>query len=338
MAISGADTALLNRVLTTTLDRYSSTISNEIARNDGVVAVFGADGSIKVKTGGQRAIETIDKGENPNFSWKAYTADVDTDKADTRQQAKYAWAHFSGSVTNSDIERAMNSGDSQIYDMIEADIMNAGRTIIRGVADALRAASPGAYEPESVLSIIQDAAVASQTGSVGEIARNQTYWFNQYSNTSMDLSANSGYEALTAFMVQSCAKGTSKMEKPNFGLTNGTLFAALLAQAENNRRFTSDAKMAELGFDSVVVNGMRIIADPAFTAGDLYLINTRHMFIQVLKTPNMKNVGERPQSIPISTEPFRRPYNNLHTVSLMHVTMALTCSSLQRQGIATNCS
>lgn len=249
MAVSGANQ--VNRVLTTTLDRYSPSISNEIARNDGVVAIFGNRKAIKVVTGGERAIETLDKAENPNFAFRSKYSDVPTARADTRTQAKYAWATIDGAVAINDIEKAMNMGESRIYDLVAAEITNAKRTLIRSIANALRASSPGTADPESVLSMIQDNAKGSQTGSFGEISRtaNRTWWENAYSNTSMDLSSVGGIEALYAFILQDIALGSSKSDRPDFGLTSGTLYAAMAAYAENNRRWTQDAKVAELGFE-----------------------------------------------------------------------------------------
>ncbi len=338
MAVSGADGARLNRVLTVTLDRYSPQISNELARNDGIIGIFGARKAIKMANGGSRAIETLDVSENQNFGFRSPYSDIPTGKQDTRKQAKYAWATHDGTVTLSDHDKAMNSGESKIYDLVAEEIRNAKNTIVRQIADALRASSPGASNPESLLTLIQDNAKGSQTGSTGEIARNSTYWCNQYSAVSMDLSGT-GWEDLMAFMLQDVGKGTAKIDQPDFGLTNGTLFAALSYQGDTNRRYLGpDNETMKLGFSNIVINGATVISDPAIAAGDLYLINTNHTFLQVLRTPNMKNIGDRPQTIPISVRPFQTAYNSLHTASVMYVTLAFTSSSLQRNGIASNCS
>ena len=337
MAVNGADSARVNAILTTTLDRYSPQISNEIARNDGVITVFAKNGRIIV-SGGERAIETLDTSENPNFGFRSRYTDVPIARADTRQQAKFAWATIDGAVTINDVDKMMNMGEAQIYSLVAADVNNAKNTMVRQVADALRASSPGASDPESVLSTIQDAAKGSQTGSLGELSRtSNSFWRNEYSNTSMDLSG-ANLEVLIAFIIQEVSKGTAKIDKPNFGLLNGTLYAALAYQAHQYKRWGEDATLAKMGFDNIIVEGVTMIADPSITAGDLYLINTNHMKIQCLKSPNAQNIGEALQSIPVTVNAFQRAINSLHSVSLMHSTFALTCSSLQRQGIATNCS
>jgi hypothetical protein len=159
MAVS---TDRVNRVLTTTLQRFSPQISNELARNDGVIAVFGAKGRIKV-TGGDQAVETVDYTENTNFAVRSHLSDVPTALQNTREQAKYAWSTASGAVTINDVEKAMNQGESKIYDLLEAEVTNAKNTMSRIIADALRKATPGALDSDSIYSIIEDAAAACQT-------------------------------------------------------------------------------------------------------------------------------------------------------------------------------
>lgn len=154
----------------------------------------------------------------------------------------------------------------------------------------------------------------------------------------MDLSSVGGYEILQAFILQDVAKGSSKLDRPDFGLTTGTIYAALASQGENVRRRTEDAIVAKFGFSNIIVDGVTIVADPSMPAGDLFLINTNGMGIQVLRTPGIREVQNNDglQRVPISIRPFMNAYNSLHRASVMHVTLALVTSSLQRQGIATD--
>ncbi len=342
MAINAADTARLNAVLTTTLDRYSDVISNDLKRNEAVVAMFGANGRIKVVEGGVRAIETIDNVENPNFQFRNPTAAIDTNENDSRVQAKYAWATLDGAVNLNLVKLAQNAGSSQIYDLAEAELENANNTVLRKVADALRAATPGVVDPESIISMIPDTAQASQATSTGELSRATTpNWKSQYSNTSMPLTTTAGLASLQAFYLGNCAKGTSKKERPDFGITTPALYSEISAAFGDALKVVNqNSTMLELGFDNIKLFNATIVADPATTilSGDLRFLNTNYLKIQVLKTPGMKDVGDRPESIPVSVGPFQNAINGLNKVALMYIVFAMTCSSLQRQGIATNCS
>jgi len=342
MSIDGSDAARVNRVLTTTLDRYLGSkkgISNELKRNDGIIAVFGDRKRIEVVTG-QRAIETLDVSENSTFAARSHLQDVPTALQDSRREAKYAWATVDGSVTVNDIEQAMNAGPEQIFPLMDAEVQNAKNTIIRIIADQLRKASPTSLDPESIRTLIEDNAGGSQTNSPGGISRaTNPFWRNQYDNTSMDISSNSGYGSLLAFMMQDVAKGSGLMDKPDFGLTTGTLFADLgSGNGDANRRF-SDERTLKLGFSNIVVDTATIISDPNMPTGDLFLINTNFMGIKVLKTKHMKEaVGETPQTMPVSLRPFMIDPKSWHSIGLMAITYAFTLKSGQRQGIATNLS
>lgn len=343
MAISGSDTSLENRVLTTTLQRYGSAISNEIKRNDSVVEIFGAKERIEVVTGGNRAFEILDTQENPNFAFRSMYANSAKQRSETRLTAKYGWATIDGIVALNRVEQAMNAGSSKIFDIAEADITNAKNTIIRKIADALRATTPGANDPESVLTIIPDTALASQTTSTGELSRStySSFWRSQYDATAMVLSTAAGLASLEGFYLQSIAKSsTSKKEMPDFGLTNGTLYAVLSATFGDalKRNGTGSVDNLALGVDGIKIFNALVVADPAMAAGDIRFINTNYMKLQVLRMPGMENIGDKPQSLPFVFDPFVEDDESPNKTAFGILVFALTCSSLMRQGIATTCS
>lgn len=341
MAVNGADSAKVNRVLTTTLDAYiNKKIVNDLARNDAVVGLFGGNGRIKVQDGGERAIYTIDDVENPNVGFRDRNADIPSTQGDSRVQAKYAFATLDGMVVINDIEQAMNSGDSKIYDLVEAEMLNAKNTFIRKIGAALRNTTPSATEPESIITLIPNTAQASQTGNTGELSRSTTpNWKSQYDATGMTLNTTAGLQSLQAFYLQSCSKGTPKSEQPDFGLTTGTLFAALSAgHGDALKRYSPDDVLVKLGFDTIKLFNATMVADPSMPAGHIRFINTNYCELVVLRTPGMQTVGERPNTMPISMRPFENGWNNLKKGAVMYIDFALCCSSLQRQGIANNCS
>lgn len=346
MAVSGADTSLETRVLSTTLQRYGASISNEIKRNDSVVEVFGAKERIEVVTGGNRAFEVLDTQENPNFAFRSMYVNSAKARSETRLIAKYGWATIDGIVAINRVEQAMNAGSSKIFDIAQADIENAKNTIIRKVADALRATTPGANDPESVVSIIPDTATASQTTSTGELSRStySSFWRSQYDATAMVLSTAAGLASLEGFYLQSCAKSsTSKKEMPDFALTNGTLYAVLSATFSDNlprvvKIGTGAAPELSLGVDGIKIFNALMVADPSMAAGDIRFINTNYMKLQVLRMPGMENIGDKPQSLPFVFDPFADDLESPNKTAFGILVFALTCSSLQRQGIATTCS
>jgi hypothetical protein len=334
MAISAADSARVNRVLTTTFDRYSPKISNEIVKQDGILRVFAAKKAIVVK-GGQRPIHTLDMAQNPNVAFRDRNADIPTAKGDSRKQAMYNWATITGAVTLNNVERAMNQGEYAIYDLVEAEMENLKNTISNEIATALRAATPDAFSPESIRTMIP--ATASQTTTTGELSRaTNSFWRSQYSSTAYTVNATAGLQGILGFMNDSCNRGFSDMDKPNFGLTTGLLYAALSAgHGDALRRYAVDSDALKLGFNTIQIENATIIQDSSVLTGSLYLINTNFLNLQILKENNQVEIGDRIASIPLTIGEFQKAINSLHTIALVNVSMALTCGSLQRQGLMT---
>lgn len=333
----------INRIASFVLEKAIPRISNELKRNDGIVGVFGAKNRIQIVDGGDLFEERVEYQENTNFGHRTKFAQIPTAQQDNWLTAKYGQATLSGAAVLNDIENAQNRGEFAISSMIEAMIDNATNTSVRQVADALRAATPGNNDPESIQSMVEATAFGSQTSTTGGLSRStyDTWWQNQYDNTAADTSANTGIEVILAFYWNSVAKGASMIDQPDFGLTTGTIFAALSAFGDNQRRYQNDEDMQKLGFRAIKLLNMSVIADPSITAGYFYLLNTNFLRLKVLRTPQMKNAGftgETAPTIPISAQPFQKDIDSLNSYALMHATYNLVSSSLQRQGVMDNVS
>ena len=328
------------RVASFVIEKALPKISNELARNDGIVAVLGAKGKIQTVNGGDLFEERVEYQENSNTAFRDKFAQIPTAQQDNWLTAKYGQAVLSGSCVVNQVELAQASGEYQISNLLDAIVENAKRTYVRKVADALRAASPAATDPESIRSFISTTAFGAQTGTTGNLNRAtySSWWQNQVSSTAADLSANTGVETVEAFYWNSVAKGSALQEQPDFGLTTGTLYAALSSFGDNQRQYVRDDMMQKLGFTSIKLLNAAIIADPSITSGYLYLLNTNYLRIQVLRTPGMQEVGDTPQSIPLSLGEMQKDIDTLNSVQLFYAVMNLTCCSLQRQGVLTNCS
>jgi len=326
-----------NRIASFVLEKAIPQISNEIKRNDGIVAVFGQDGRIEVVDGGDLFEMRLERAENSNFGFRTKFAQIPTDQQDNWLTAKYGQAVLSGSAVINDVEKAQNQGEYAISNMLKEMIVNSNNTIVRQVADGLRAASPGANDPESIRSLLSETAFGSQTGTIGGLsqATYSTFWQNQVSTTAAALTAQAGVATLEQFYWNSVAKGAARREQPNFGLTTGTIYASLSAFGDNQRRYMKNEALEKIGFSAIELLNMRIIADPSVLAGRLYLLNTMFMKLQVLRTPQMKSIGDNPQTLPVSVKPFQSDIDSLNSVALMYIVMNLTANSLQRQGVMT---
>jgi len=166
---------------------------------------------------------------------------------------------------------------------------------------------------------------------------NKIGWQNQYSNTAMDLTSAAGLKELESFYWTSVAKGSALQEQPDFGLCNPSEFASLSAAHDMLRRHVNE-DMLKLGFTNIKVLNMTMIPDPAISDGDIYMINTNYCRLQVLRSPQLKTVGDTPQTLPITIGPMQNDIDTFNKVQLWRITFNLTTCSLQRQGLVDNAS
>lgn len=323
------------RISAFVIEKAVPRISNEIKRNDGVVAVYGAKGRIHMVDGGDLFEERVEMAENSNFAFRAKDAQISTNAQSNWLTAKFGQAVLSGALVINEVEEAQNQSKFAISKMIEGMYQNCKNTIIRQVADALRASSPTNLDPESIPSMCPATAFGSQTGTFGNLSRSDysTWWNSQYDATGHDLSSQTGVKTLEQWYWQNVSKGTALSEQPDFGLTTGTVFSSLSAFGDNQRRYASEL-MQKLGFSSIQLLNAAIIADPSITPKYLYFINTNYSRLQVLRTPQLKTIGDTPESLPISVKGIQDDIDSLNKVQLWYLVFNLTTCSLQRQGLA----
>jgi hypothetical protein len=324
-----------DRITAFVIEKATALISNEIKKNDGIVAIFGAKNRIKIQSGGDLFEERVQYQENSNTGWRDKFAQIPTAQQSNWLTMKYGQANISGSVVLNEIEEAQNaSSDYQISNMLTALVTNANDTVVNQVAAALRAVTPGALEPNSVVNMIEAAAFGAQTTTTGGQARSTypLWWQNQYSATAADTAAQAGLTQIEKFYWQNVAKGSSLKEQPDFGLTTGTLFASLSSYQDTLRRGNYESTLAKMGFSTLKILNAEIIADPSVPSGTLFLLNTNYLRLQVLRTKNMTQIGETSESIPLTTKPMQDDIDTLNRVQLFYAVMNLTTNSLQRQG------
>ena len=323
------------RVQSFVIEKATPYISNQLKLNDAIVAIFGANNRIKIQNGGDLFNERMMYGQNSNVGWTGKLSQIPTAQQNNWLTAKYGQANLTGSIVINQIEENQNEGDFAISDMLTAMVENAVQTVITTVADGLRAAAPGATEPNSVVALIEQTAFGSQTSTTGNLSRATyaTWWQNQYNNDGADLSSNAGIKKLEQVYWQDCAKGAGLREQPDFGLTRGTYFASLSAYGDSLRQFSGDSKLRQLGFDAIKVLNMSVMADPSMPSGTFYMLNTNYLRLQVLRSPSMKQYGENPDTIPLTMGELVKDIDSLNKVQLFYITMNLTTNSLRHQGV-----
>src|SRR3990167_7751432 len=198
------------RLASQVLDHYNANkLHDALKRFDGIIAVFGLKGKIKFETGGgENFRERILYGENTNVGFRGKNDQIPTVDDEGITMASVPQKVISGSIVINQIERDQVAEGSRwaIGNLMKDKIMQFESTYVRKVADALRQATPGANDPYTLLpsgtsgtinAILSPVAPATAAGTTAGVSRaDNSWWRNQYTNSSIDISAEAGRASL----------------------------------------------------------------------------------------------------------------------------------------------
>lgn len=354
------------RIVSEAIEAYGDKeASDNLARYDGIVGVFGLKGAIKFETGGRDSFrERTLYGQNTNIASRGAYAQITTVDDDGYTLIETPQRIVNGSIVMNQIQIDQVQGSAALaVDLASDKIDQFNSSWIQVIADLFRQAVPGANDPYTLLPSGTTGTVngiliprtAAQQGTDGAttagISRgDNSWWRNQYSNTSYDLTTTAGRRGLYLDVYQACTRGASADFEPNFGVCGGAVLASLGAAADNNRRGTyGDESTMKLGYDNIKFYNATIIRDSSSrflngSASKIALLNTKMLQIKVLKGTgkvSQSALDERNglKSFPIFWKhQMMSDIDTLNWVSIGYITFNFVPRSLQDHGLSDNCT
>ena len=334
-----------------TLERKSPKIFEGIFLNNGVLALMGQKGRVKVVKGGNRFDERTRLGQNSNVDHRDKFATIPTTFQDNVKTAYYGQAVISGTANVNLVEEDQNAGPSRIESLAMDAMEECMNTFPNKVSDALMADSSSSTGPTSIKETLVATANGSQTTpDTGGIARadytgatdKTQQWQTQYSNTSADLSAAAGIATVSNFIHQCAQGGGALSEKPDIALTTIGVMAQATGGADILRRYSVNDNLMKLGFDNIMIHNCSFIADRNAAANSAYFLNTNYAHIQVLggpktkKTMKLKVIGDGKTFVPLQVRPAIESYDALNYAIKMYMVYNLTFGALRNHGLMDN--
>lgn len=339
------------RLASQVLNSHNLKLHDALKSHNGIIAVLGDKGNIQFESGGGPNFrERILYGQNSNIGFRDKNAQIPTTDDDGITMASVPQRVISGSIVINRVEAAQVQGKWAIGSLLEDKKKQASTTWVQVWAEKLLQATPGASDPYTILpsatsgtvnGILQAAVPASQSGVTAGIERgDNSFWRNQYSNTSMDISAESGDATLYEELYAQCIFGSSKQDEPDFGLTDAKTIGDLGGRGNTNKRgVLSDMRILKLGFTNVMYYNAALIRESSTRmANKLAFLNTRDLKIKVLREPgiSMESQDNGLGSIPAIVDPFQKDIDSLNRVALLHIVAGLVPSLLRTHGLADN--
>ena len=314
MSFSTANTDTLIDSLATHIFQHKGPEIGDAAINKNfTLAYLETKGSKKVVDGGLDFSEPIMIAENSNFGFRSHYSEIDANVQDPTRELQWEPQTYDGTVVINQKHKAMNKGRAQIKKLMTTLEMQADTTIKNDINAAMWASSPGANEPDSLLSLFT---TTPTSGTIGGVNRSGNAWAqHKHDSTAIaDIGSEAGLAALHKFRI---TLGGSAKVKPDFMVTTATLYAGLMGYLDSLRRLRSDEKMTKLGFDNMYVGSALAGYDGDGGTGEcptsnVFFLNSNNLFFKILKDGNFK------------FEEFSRKGNDLNSTSVFYLFYNLT--------------
>lgn len=353
---------------------------DNLAQKDGIVRAFGMAGDgiklatneeLEVVVGGQsNFVERTLYGQNTNVAHRSKTQEVDITDDDGFTLIKVPQRIIDGAIVYNQIERDQVAGNWAIAPgILEDKFMQFNDSWVQVIATALRQATPGALDPFTLLPSATTGTVngiliartpaqqATDAATTAGISRgDNSWWRNQYSNTSYDLTTAAGNRGLYTDVYAPAMRGIGVGWEPNIGVCANVVIGSFGAAITNNRRGTyQDAKSAksQLGADNIMFYNAMLVPDSSSrflngTAGKVALINSRTIKLKVLKGQGNSLKGQMSEdngmgSLPVFWKEggegsFVNDPKTLLWIKIGYLVYNLVPRALQDNGLADNCS
>lgn len=366
-----------DRITSEALENYGNKQAfDNLAAKDGIVRAFGMSGDgiklasneeLEVVVGGQsNFVERTMYGQNTNIAHRSKTQEVDITDDDGFTLIKVPQRIIDGAIVYNQIERDQVAGNWSIAPgILEDKFAQFNDSWVQVIATALRQTTPGALDPYTLLPTGTTGTVngiliprtpaqqATDNATTAGISRgDNSWWRNQYSNTSYDLTTAAGQRGLYNDVYALTMRGIGVGWEPNIGVCGNVVIASFGAAKSNNNRGTyQDAKSqkTQFGADNIMFYNAMLVPDSSsrFTS-KVALINSRALKIKVLKGQGNSLKGQMSENNGMGSLPvfwkeggegsFVNDPKTLLWIKIGYLVYNLVPRSLQDHGLADNCS
>lgn len=268
----------LGDLLVTTARAFSKTVADNVTTNNALLSYIDKRGNIKEKQGGGRVIDEYIM-YNTNGSVAPYT-DFDTFVPPTTGQevidaAEFAWKQTGGFVSISGREEAMNAGEYQRKDLLEARLDQLNANVENSIATQLFSAGTGSGGKEigGLQLLIADA--PSGAGTVGGINQATNSFWQNYSSGSVTITSGT----IQGFMNTAWLSTLRGKDQVDLILSDSTLYTAYWASLQTIQRITT-SDVGKAGFNVLKFQAADVVYDANCPAKRMYFVNTKYLSLK----------------------------------------------------------
>lgn len=301
-------------ILTTTLNKHSRTIEDNIFKNNALLWYLTQADHIDTVDGGAKIVEPLVYAMNTTAGSYSGYDNISTVPQEGLSAAEYDWKQMAVSVAISGLDKIKNNGDPAIISLMEAKIQQARLSLEDSFEQKLFGDGTGNSSKDfnGLLYFCPDTVT---TGTVGGIDRSDslnTFWRPTATSVSgvLTITGSTGVSRL----YNTVSRGK---DHPDFALTNVAQWEAYEALLQPQQRF-SNPDTGSAGFENLMYKQSAVMYADYCPSDEWYFLNSKYLRLK------------RHSQVWFENTPFERPVGQHAWYSLILLAGNLTMSNCLR--------
>jgi len=303
-----------DQILATTLNNHLDKLEDNVFSARPLFYFLSEAGQIRKEDGGAKIVLPLIYGMNQAAGSFHDRDPLLTTPSDGITAAEFPWKEFYATVTISGREEAINNGEEQIINLLEAKIMQAEETIAELLDQQLFGDGTGnnGKDWDGLKKLV--AAHPNDTSIGGINPQTHSYWASNRKAVDGALTI-----ADMTNMFNTCTVGA---DSPKVILTTQDLYEKYESLLQPQARYTS-MQVADAGFQNLLFKAVPMTYDIYCDEGYMYFLNPKY-----IRLVGHSDVWFKPT-------PFIRPEDRNAKYSQILLMGNLTVSNRKRQGVMT---
>jgi hypothetical protein len=271
----------VSQLLTTTLDNYKKSITDNVINNHPLLIKLKEKGNIISESGGASFQEKISYQTNGTTQWQGEFDTFDTTPQDVLTSAEFAQKILTGTVTMTALEMKQNAGKERIVSLLKSKmkVLEASLQNQLGTAIYSDGTGSGGEEIGGLQLLIAD---DPTSGTVGSIDRSSfSFWRNQLYDFSVESVTSDATTIQSAMNTLYTRTQVQQGELPDLISADSVYFEYYEDSLQTIQRLT-DPSRGKLGFNMLAYKNAEVFYDPECPANHMYFINSSHVFMKYL--------------------------------------------------------
>lgn len=285
-------------IVTTTLREHKKELTDNISKNNALLARLTAKGKIDVIDGGYEIAIPLEYAENSTYQRYSGYDTLNVSGSDVFTAAKFDWKQSAIHVTASGLELRQNSGKNQLIKLAKSRLMNALRTAKNNMSGDVYSDGSLSNQMNGLQALVADAG----TGTVGGIVSGTyTFWKNVVQSAASPLQGGGAITpsatTIESLMLPLWLELTRGGDQPDLIVSSNDYFT-FFEQSQISLKRYNDTQMGEAGFTSLKYKSADVIFDGGTKGGGIpsahmYFLNTDYLGLTVHKDANWTELDEK---------------------------------------------